>query len=103
MADLTVDPLRGAPRSYISRGKRALGLETLIFLKENAPWDIAIEIHNRARGKDKEGGRRGGGGVDVRKKNKNPTLWMWGKRKREERKEGSKGGREGRKEVDVGR
>ena len=31
------DPLRETPRTYISRGKRALGIEMSIFLEENAP------------------------------------------------------------------
>ena len=41
--------------------------------------ETEIEIGVETR---KEGGeeRRGGEGVDVRKKNKNPTLRMWGKK-----------------------
>ena len=34
---LPSEPLRETPRSYISGGKRALGIEMLIFLEENAP------------------------------------------------------------------
>ena len=37
VAHLTVDPPRGAPRSYVSRGKGALGMEMLTFPEENAP------------------------------------------------------------------
>merc|ERR1711953_1532843 len=37
MGPLPSDPLRETPRTYISRGKRALGIELSIFLGENEP------------------------------------------------------------------
>ena len=44
--------------------------------------EIQIEKQIEVEIGEREGGREGRReGVDVRKKNKNPTLWMWGKKK----------------------
>ena len=58
MDDLTVDPLRGAPRSYISRGKGALGIEMPILLQEHARGERGEEREERGEGREKRRERR---------------------------------------------